>query len=200
MLYEENLEIHFWDWKTYDKSKVINFLKYILKNQTGILEFRITAIDFDINNLDITEDIYENKRIIKKFSLFDIENDNELKEILENNFVEEIIFNCFNNIKKYFFIHYSQNNIYYSYEFPVEDLINDTTFFSIKALYLDLIDIFQPIISNCWFVVLWEDAERIKKTQSFEWFCWYIQNELKFDFIIMKKIINYNNWILFLKN
>lgn len=50
MFYEEDLELHFWDSEKYNKSKIINFLKYIFKNQTNIIEFKVTCIDFDINN------------------------------------------------------------------------------------------------------------------------------------------------------
>jgi hypothetical protein len=82
-------------------------LKYLFKNQKNIIKYKITYIGFDINNNEITEDIYEIERKENIFNDFDIENNIELKEIFENNFIEMIVFLDKDNFEKYFFIHYS---------------------------------------------------------------------------------------------
>jgi hypothetical protein len=58
-MYEEDLELHFWNGESYDTTKVIQFLNFVLKNQKEIVYFTITYIDFNVNRAQVTEQAYE---------------------------------------------------------------------------------------------------------------------------------------------
>jgi hypothetical protein len=97
-------------------------------------------------------------------------------------------------------VNLSWNNIYYSYEILVEDMSNEIVFEYIKPLYIDLINIFNPVVSNAWYEVLWEDINRIINEKYFEWIYWYLKNNYNFDFIDIKEKVILNEWYLFQRN
>lgn len=198
MIHNENLELHFWDWKTYDKNKILNFLEFFFNNKKYIVKYEISYIDFKPGFNKITNNIYENKYNKKLFSSFSINNE-ELLFIINNKFIEKITFFDNQNNKEYFFINYSNWYIYYSYEFWVEYIDNKSLFILIKDLYSNLIKIFSPKVSNWWFSVVWENLDRIEKEKFFEWLFWYFAKEYTYDFINIDQKIDLKEWYIFLK-
>lgn len=193
---DENLEIHLWNWLNYDTEIVLNFLKFVLENN-NILKIKITWIN--INSIsDINEDIYENDRDEVILDNFDFKKNSILNNFVKSKFIESIVFYWENNLKTFFYINYSNNQIYYSYEFPIEDLKTKEIFNNITELYKNLIKIFNPIISNWWFWILRNNINEVKDSNYFEWIFWYISNDyLNTSEIIWDNIFKLNSWILF---
>lgn len=193
---DENLEIHLWNWLNYDTEIVLNFLKFVLENN-NILKIKIKWIK--INSIsDINEDIYENDREEFILDNFDFKKNSILNIFVKSKFIESIVFYWENNLKTFFYINYSNNQIYYSYEFPIEDLNTKEIFNNIIELYKNLIKIFNPIISNWWFWILWNNINEMKDSNYFEWIFWYISNDyLNTSEIIWDNIFKLNSWILF---
>jgi hypothetical protein len=69
---------------------------------------------------------------------------------------------------------------------------------NILPLYKELISIFQPKVSNGWFEVVRENADRIQKESFFEWIYWYLSNEYDFNrFIDFEEKIHFWGWFIF---
>lgn len=191
----ENLELHFWNEESYNIKKVSDFLSYIFREYCK--EINITYINFNLKN-NITEEIYENNRLFLNIKWYQFEENRELIHIIHNFFIEKIMIIDSNWIEKKFYIHYSEWNIFYTYEFPVHDWNNKEVFYETKNTYIDLINIFQPHISNWWFEVIWQNISDIKERKIFEWLFWYISS----DFLnqlsdIWDNFYKLNSWILF---
>lgn len=193
---DENLEIHLWNWLNYDTEIVLNFLKFVLENN-NILKIKIKWIK--INSIsDINEDIYENDREEVILDNFDFKKNSILNIFVKSKFIESIVFYWENNLKAFFYINYSNDQIHYSYEFPIEDLKTKEIFNNITELYKNLIIIFNPIISNWWFWILRNNINEVKDSNYFEWIFWYISNDyLNTSEIIWDNIFKLNSWILF---
>jgi len=193
---DENLEIHFWNWLNYDTNVVLNFFKFVLENN-NILKIKIKWIN--INNIsDINENIYENKRNEVILEYFNFKESSLLYNFIKSNFIESAVFYWENNLKTFFYVNYSNKQLYYSYEFPIEDLKIKEVFNKIINLYKNLIEIFNPIISNWWFWILRNNINEIKDSNYFEWILWYISNNyLNTSEIIWSNILKLNSWILF---
>ena len=195
MYNEEKLEIHFWDWKKYNNKYVSDYIKYMFINNKNLKECIIDYIEID--KKEISNNIYENKiTLSKKFNNY---NDN-INLLIKNTFITRIKFNYIDNIESYFYVNYSWKNFYYSIEFYVEDLAIKEIFENIKEYYIDLINIFNPLISNSWFEILWEDIHRIKNEKYFEWIFWYLSDKYKINYIKMNECIKLNNGILFINS
>ncbi len=196
MYNDENLEIHFWDWKKYNETYILNFLNYIFL-KFNILEIHIDYLDININDQIIDDNIYEKSLSLSK--IFRSNNDS-LVNIITNKFITRIKFTHKNDIMSYFYVHLCWKNIYYSYDFLVKNLNIPDLFENIRSFYIDLINIFNPLVSNAWFEVLWEDLYRIKKEQFFEWIFGYLSKWSDIDFLKIEKKIILDNGYLFIQS
>ena len=189
-MYENNLEIHFWDWLQYNKKYLLWFNEY--QFDTKKIDNCIVTYYPLVDVSDVNENIYEIERQTFKSPKLE-----DIRKILEKYIVENVEYKFVDNVE-YFYVNISNGYVYYSYEFGIWKYINDL-FSCVKDKYIDLINIFKPKVSNCWFEVLWEDIYRIEREKYFEWLCWYIKKEYEyiFNFIDIERKIDVWDWYLF---
>ncbi len=191
-------EIHFWTWDLYNGQLVFDFIKYWLSRNPGISSVNLSYLKWSI------EDFYWHG-FIEDSDFMCFEHNWQWLHI-DSSVLNEIIVTwiVFRSVlwDSFFHVRWDKWKLYYSVSFLIEnaDMNDDELYNFLFPIYIKLIDIFNPVVSNAGFEILWEDSERIIDEHYFEWLFWYLRKDSWIDFIKYQNHTNLDNGVLFIKD